>query len=398
MAKIKLIFRIIILYILSISCGYADIQMKLIGATLKCNACPYEVIDDHYDFRYQFPCLDNRYNPKYIMALVSHLGKKTLQAFRIEDTCNLNQNKVLPVYTYLEQSMAGPGLFYKPQEDLYAFRPGLYFLIRHNSKWQIRQANKKDSLIFSLNEFPNYFDQTYQGFAYANDNIIFGQHNKKLLDCKHSIHSFHLPNRNHQAIGYISKTKSSGIQIKVRHKTKIIENQGSIEIGPKFSQNLVYVAFLRSNGMNWEIVILRNDTFTEQAVIQNLRMYDIENTIFFFNDSFQWLDNKLYYHKTLDEKQNNLTIFQYDPLLNKEKKIIFNNNAHFEWKQINKIDSRTCELNINIYGIGWFQVSMHNGRLLVAAECELKTKSFCLNKPIAKRTVHRIGIFEEQSK
>jgi len=206
-------------------------------------------------------------------------------------------------------------------------------------------------------------------------------------------------------ITYYNSNHNPDIQITIEDKILFFNDEKLSEFYPKFSQNMKYVAFFRNKKTlenNWEIVVVKTDKPNTSNIIHDAKKYDIQETAFFFHDSLQWMNNKLYYQKDTDDDAK--YIYQYDPVSKHVKRILFEDNIfrkdatyHSRYSE-NEVETIKCELELLIHRIGWFQIAFLNGKRIVVAESTLSThsKTDAFTIPFDTQHVRRIAIFQEK--
>jgi len=414
--------------------GYpADILMKNIGSILEYYNYPAQLIDKK-KVRYQFPCLDKRQNPNYVMMLrIDSNERRTVCIYQYETLCNLNQAKFAPVISYPEhEKLNTPGAL-QTKIVPYGFSLGLYCLFscnkhRKNSDWEIQQMKNKKSLIYKGNIFPYYFDATNDNWGLGYDlknTIYFNKQGKKITTDKDTILSFHVPDKDYQAINYYSDNHNPDVKISIKTKSWLKNEEGTAEINPKFSQNCKYIAFARNKKEKqdeWELVIYRTNNMDKALeTIQDVEIYDLKGSTFYFQDAYHWVDNKIYYINKISN-----SIYRYDPEIGQKQRIILQDGKHILsvfLKNVSEIDKygnrkskiKICKsdefgaieikfnLDIKINKLYWFQAAMRYNDLIIVAECSLKTisKRIKNNKTILKKIgakVRRIAIFKQEKK
>jgi hypothetical protein len=387
--------------------GQTEIIMKNIGGILHTinKLDPTKFTDLQSQKSYLFPCLDKRSDPQYVMVLLreSDLSRRTIHLYKFSDLLDLQQ-EIIPIKTYPQHSkMKGPAAFNAPEVP-WAFHLGLYFLVKGDGYWSIQQfaPNKK---IYDHSQMPWFFDTTAIGFAYARNNKIYAENHSTLsqINTDNTILSFHIPHNDYQLINYYNDHHNPDIQLKIKNKSYYYNNQKISELYPQFSQNKQYIAFFQNKADQqdqWQLVIYKTSQPTPKhpfKVIKNVKIYDFEETAFFFHNAFQWLENKIYYQKC---KTN--VIYQFDPARHKEEEMHLQNGLYSWNKQIDS-DTYSCKLDISIVTKGLFQVAKYQKKIIIVAECFVDTKSVVQrsSKEIYNAkgkfgAVNRILVFQEQ--
>jgi len=401
--------------------GYADIIMKNIGGNLSYTRYPYNLCDVKSTHRYFFPSLDCRNNPQYVMTLMheSTYKRRTICLYKLEDLCQLEQNSIRPVFTYPAHGKSkGPGA-YNALETPVAFFSGLFFLAKtktHSSIYKINTSSENISTVsfYHDNEFPVYVDKTYDGVAYAKNNIIYRENHNSLYSDRiisDDILSFHLPRNKYFAVSYYTKDHNPDILLTVNNRQIPFNNTKINELNPKFSQDLAHVAFFRNqpnDQYSWELVVYRTASMNRESMdsgliksIPDIEIYDSEELAFSFYDSFQWVQNKLYYKKSKNPSRQPL-IYQYNPVSRLENKLILSKGVH-TWNikhtsRNGKPKLLPSKYQINIKQLGWFQVAHQNNGLIVIAECNIETQHRLGDQTNDRnKLVKRILVFREKN-
>jgi len=384
--------------------GQADIIMKNVGGILH-KSSPFELIDQKSKNSYLFPCLDKRHDPQYVMVLLkeSDLNRRTIHMYKLSDLFDLQQ-EINPIKTYPQHGkMKGPAAFNAPEVP-WAFHLGLYFLLKGDGYWSIQQFAPPKK-IYDHSQMPWFFDATAIGFAYARNSKIYSENHTTIsqINSKNTIISFHIPHLDYQLINYYNDYHNPDIQLKIKNKLFYYNNQKISELYPKFSQDKQYFAFFQNKADQqdqWQLVIYKTSHPAPKhpiKTINNVKIYDFEETAFFFHDAFQWLENKIYYQNC---KSN--IIYQFDPATLKEEEVHFQ-NGQYSWNKHSSDTVSSCSLDVMIVNKGWFQVAIYQNKIIMLAECFVNTKSVIKytsgNEQLSNNTegaVNRILVFQEQ--
>jgi hypothetical protein len=390
--------------------GQAEIIMKNIGGILHTKKLdPYDLTDLESQKAYLFPCLDKRHEPQYVMILLkeSDFSRRTIQMYKFNDLLDFQQ-EVNPIKTYPQHGkMKGPAAFNAPEVP-WAFHLGLYFLVKGDGYWTIQQFAPYKK-IYDHSQMPWFFDATKIGFAYARNNKIYAENHSTLsqIHSENNILSFHIPHHDYQLINYYNDHHNPDIQLKIKNKLIYYNNQNISELYPKFSQDKQYFAFFQNEPNQqdqWQLLIYKTSHPKHPFnIINNVKIYDFEETAFFFHDAFQWMENKIYYQKCKTD-----AIYQFDPVRLREKKMRFQ-NGQYSWNQQIKGQPGSCKLDVTIIAKGWFQVAIYQNKISMVVECFVYTKStiktFVSDKSVTLNenskndkfgAVNRILIFQEQ--
>jgi len=407
MKNIMLINCVIILIsVINISTSSAY-EMKCIGALIH-NDNIEDLRDSKTELSYMFPCLDSRVNPQQVMCLQINENKfdqRTIHVYRIKDLRKGCLVEIQPQAIFpIRKKSFGPFGFDNTVIP-YSFQNGLYFLVKYeNSKWCIHQMDKKKSSpIYCGKDFPWFFQKMDNNhLAYSIGKKIYLS-NKIIYKGNYHIVSFDLPDKHHNVICYYNDRHNPNIELRMNNQSFVFDSQMS-EFNPKLSTQKDYFAYMLNRQDNpeiWDIIIRKTHSPDKIAkIITDVKIYDIEMIAFFYHDSFQWLENRLYFMKN-DPK---LSIFEFNPKTAKISEIKFSGNSfqntvtvHNKFKKSEKKeDKKSISLIIDIVAMNWFQVAKNKqGQLMFIIDC-LITAS-CPSNPgtkVPSKLVQRILLFQ----
>ena len=385
-----------------------------IGAHLKCigllakHKSFVNMADEEFTDEYKFPCIDRKQKPQMLMVLQTKQNsiQRTIKVYNISDLINMISSvkniELEPVWEYPISQATGeldPGDFFGFQDTPYCFHTGLYFLIKQsNQQWIIYHGTNRNP-VYKGHNLPWFFTTMNNELAYSIKNSVY-INEKKQFTWNHHIISFDQPHSKYRAINYYNSYHNPDIILKIKGKEININDPLKSELYPKFSTKINYVAYFQNRSENpeiWDLVVRSTSPPYHQNIITNARMYDIQETAFFFHDSFQWFDNRLYYLS----HSSPLSLFEYIPESGKTKEIEV--SGIITTKIVEHTDfevPRKFTFEVLLKTIDWFQVSKNSqGDLIVIAESFLQT--LCPNCSAAVKTpmpIRRIVILKEEKK
>ena len=368
--------------------------------------------DKRNELQYLFPCLDQRYDPQKVMVLqinqVRFMSERTIHVYSIERIIEKSPENVPPLFTYPSsntKSVNTPSFYPGNTDTPYCFHKGLYFLVKDTKKqWAIYHANNTTRPLYLEPNFPWFFQKYSNTLAYTKGKKVV-TNGKILHTSPYEIISFDIPDKQHKLICYYNTQHNPDIEFQYNNRSIFKKNKrtykqnAASELYPQFSTNKDYFSYYKNHEKNpeiWDIVVCPTGSPDKTIkTITNVRMYDINETAFFYHDSFQWLDNRLYYFK----HDQPLSIFEFTPSPPGTRQIRLTGNSltrkkkehsHYGTKIID------IELTVDIIATDWFQVAKDkNGRLMFIVECLIQTRH--QNKPkynSYEGPVRRIVIFK----
>jgi len=385
---IKIILKTcLLIYVFLITSSAASVlEMKCTGALMHHIDVLVNLCDETYEVKYQFPCMDRQNNPQYVMVLktdqTSYMSDRTIHIYKFDDLMKGMFENIKPIFKYPQKQASiasGPASDINTSSGTpFCFHQGLYYLIKNQKLWHIYQGNNRNPY-YKGKSFPWFFQQKGNYLTYAINNKIFSSNNSTIYNGNFDIIAYDFPDNDHKLINFYNANHNPDIVLHLRSGLYKIKDSVS-ELYPKFSKNKQYFAYFRNRLDQkdvWDIVVCKTTAPNKSiAVIPNAKMYDINETAFFYHDSLQWLDSRLYYMKqssSLTMKQNSsLTIFEYTPQNNSYQQIILSGNS--QSKTYQNIES--INITIDIMLTDWFQVAKNDkGDLIFIVECLIRTMS-----------------------
>jgi len=405
---IKTILKTCLLsYVFLITSSTASVvEMKCTGALMHHVNILYDLRDDNkLKCQYQFPNLDRQKNPQHVIVLkTDQTSTRTIQIYKFVDFMKGMLENIQPVFKYPQEQkpeISGPDSDLEISSGTpYCFHQGLYYLIKNQELWHIYQGNKSIPL-YKGDAFPWFFQKSGKLLTYSIGNMVFNSSKSVFYSGNYNIISYDLPGNDYKLINYYNADHNPDIALHIGSKIYRIKDNAS-ELYPRFSNNKEYFAYFR-NSLDqkdvWDIIVSK--TASPKIIIAeipNVKMYDINETAFFYHDSFQWLDNCLYYMK----QNSPLTIFAYSPKKQSYRRFSFLGNTvgrttEKRCKEMTHI-KKSITVTLDIMSTDWFQVAINDkGKLMFIIECLIRTMSNCScnNHPFGFiEPVRRIVIFQ----
>ena len=413
----------IICFYLLISFNVLADEMKAVGGIFHHRYDYEDLRDVEYKQKYMFPCLDQQKNPQQVMMLCIYKApntyRRSVHVYKMSDLLEGFFKNIKPSFQYPKQVSTGsfnPSFDNASTDTPFCFQQGLFYLIKQtNREWAIYKVshNNHSTKQYSGKAFPWFFQKADDSMAYCmgHEVVLFEPSffsKKNVYQKDKDIISFDIPDKNHQVISFYNEHHNPDIEIKLNGKTTLIDTRidsTSIskqlsELYPKFSNSKKYFAYFRNRLKDpdaWDIVVQPIQLNKPPHIIPNVRMYDINETAFFFHDSFQWLNDRLYF---MNHRSPN-TIFEFNPENNSFKPYSLSGNIlSIVNPSINpntKKDYPNLTFNSEIISSDWFQVAENDQKeLLLIVECRVKTKcpSYTPDQTSAN-PVRRIVIFKK---
>jgi len=362
--------------------------------------------DSREELKYLYPCIDQQDNPQKVMMLQinqkSYMSERTVYVYTIQNLMKACLENVEPDFTYPQpksHKIVSPAFYSGYKNTPFCFQQGLYYLVKTtNNLWAIYHDDQINNPIYSEPVYPWFFQKYGNTLAYSIKNRIVCS-NQTLDRIQYEIISFDIPDQNHKLICYYNEHNNPDIVLKKSHRRDVVIQTAVSELYPKFSTNREYFAYYRNrqNAQDtWDIIVCpTNSPNSITEIIPNIRMYDIRDTAFLYKDSFQWMDNRLYYIK----HEAPFTIFEYTPPHTHREILLTGNSFQKKIQKFDPIGTKTkndeLELIIDLVSTDWFQVAQKNGALMFVVECLIKTR--CPSNPTTnefENQVKRILLFQ----
>ena len=385
---------IISLFITSTMC--ISVTMKCVGGWIDINSYR-DPRDKNTKLQHLFPCLDKQDNPKKVMVLQKNgngsNSEQTVCIYTIKDLMKgcLHESQPDFIHPQSKSPAANNPAFYSGYKDTpFCFQQGLYFLVQDTKKqWAIYHPNRKNKPDYHGAIKPWFFQKYKNSLIYSRGKEIVCLNN--VLDkIQFEILSFDMPDSNNKLICYYNEHHNPDIVLIRKSKENHTIQTAASELYPKFSTNKDYFAYFRKRNPDdiWDIIVCQTQSPNAITIIENVRKYDMPvKTAFLYSDSFQWMDNRLYYMK----HEFPSTIFEFNPANSKKKRIIKLTGNSFEADVefgVYKKKKRHVELTVELISTNWFQVAKKNGQLMFVVECLIQTRSS--NSNSANKFEHQV--------
>jgi len=389
-----------------------EIKFELLGGDYFFNKCkiiqPHDILNNLNDsISFKYPSIDKDTDPLYYMALKidDSTTLTTINIYEFPTKVGITQS----IKTYPEDSQILNVNEVCPKHVLLGIAPGMLFLEKRTDigTWFIQNyLNHSFESLYEGNQFPKFYQvanknsRNHLFFSVPQKNGVFEIHNKKMgrspiisgniISFDQFKNLFLINNYNTDDNADISLLSRQGGDT----KNYSIAVHDKIEAYyPQFSQTGKYLAYIQNREQNrsvWDLVVKeissKNEklTFKTITTIKDINIYHMKVTAFFYEGTFQWIDDILFYQtkgngiphiSAFVPKKN--TYWKFSP--NVKNKLIAN---HLD---------RT--LIVHLSKICLFNIARKNGKWHIISECLLKLYE---EKKFTTLERRRIAIFREK--
>jgi len=356
---------------------------------------------------FKYPSTDNYKEPLYYMALKID-DSTTLTNINIYNfPTKKGTTKLVTPYPENSQTLGVNNVC--PNHVLLGIAPGMIFLEKRttsNTWFLLKYFNKSFDALYEGDQFPTFYQITDLDtllFSIPKKNGIYEINNNRIKRnplITGKIISFDQFEDMFLINDYNQDDNADINFIKLDNKTKYpIAVHDKIEAYyPQFSQTGKYVAYIQNRQQNrnvWDLVVkeisLKNNTFTFETkkIIKNINIYHMKVTAFFYEGTFQWFDDILFY-QTKNNKKPHITAFL--PEKNTYWELYPDVESKLHENHLDK-KSKVRTLIVHLSEICLFNIAKKNGKWHMITECLVKLYEKNNFESLERR---RIAIYREK--